>query len=86
MLLLCTRQPDDMDAKVINELKKLPAEFAVTVAKEFSSLDRTTVRNVPNYLCGIARRVAQNCKTYEWMCCINRTDTALLLLCVFVLL
>lgn len=47
-----------MDPKVINELKKLPAEFAMTVAKEFSSLDRSSVRNVPNYLCGIARRVA----------------------------
>ena len=47
---------------MVNELKSMPEDFALTVAKEFSSLDKSTVRNVPNYLLGIARRVAHNCK------------------------
>ncbi|CAE7571758.1 unnamed protein product, partial [Symbiodinium microadriaticum] len=52
-------RPEDLDARVLNELRTLPEDFALTVAKEFTSLDRGSVRNVSNYLLGITRRVAQ---------------------------
>mmetsp|Transcript_9591 Transcript_9591/g.14439 ORF Transcript_9591/g.14439 Transcript_9591/m.14439 type:complete len:438 (+) Transcript_9591:28-1341(+) len=51
---------EDIDGRVIQELAAMPEDFALTIAKEFTALDRDSVRNVPSYLLGIARRVAHN--------------------------
>jgi hypothetical protein len=49
--------PDDLDERILQELKGYPEEHGVAIAKEFSSVDRESIRNVPSYLVGISRRV-----------------------------
>lgn len=49
--------PDDLDDRILNELKNYPEEHALAITREFGSVDRESIRNVPSYLVGISRRV-----------------------------
>jgi hypothetical protein len=49
--------PDDLDDRILSELKGYPEEHALAIAREFLSVDRLSIRNVPSYLVGISRRV-----------------------------
>lgn len=49
--------PDDLDDRILLELKGYPEEHALAIAREFLSVDRLSIRNVPSYLVGISRRV-----------------------------
>jgi len=48
---------DDLDERVLSELKSFSEDHLLAITKEFSSLDRNSVRNVPSYLLGISRKV-----------------------------
>jgi hypothetical protein len=49
--------PDDLDDRILMEMKGYPEEHALAIAREFLSVDRLSIRNVPSYLVGISRRV-----------------------------
>ena len=48
---------DDLDERVLLELRSYSDDHLLAIIKEFSSLDRNSVRNVPSYLLGIIRKV-----------------------------
>jgi hypothetical protein len=42
----------------MNEVNSNPDDVALHIVKEFGSIDRSSIRNVPSYLHGIAKRLS----------------------------